>query len=129
MKNQWQTIWVTLISIFAMLMSAYASSSPEMTFHLMETSHSVTEQQELTDCHSMSSGMHHSTEQASDVDEHCNSGSGVHMCCTAACSSVHFPLTPTSELASTESSLAPYTHLTIGQKVVRQQTLLRPPSA
>ncbi|MGL6316411.1 hypothetical protein [Vibrio sp. WXL103] len=130
MNNQWQTIWVTFISILAMLMSAYASSSPQMSLHMPETSYSASDSQQQTDCHSMDSGMHHTVvDQSNDSHSQCSTSSGVHLCCTAACSSVHFALMPTSELAPAESSLALHSNIIIGHKVTRLQTLLRPPSA
>ncbi|MDN2483660.1 hypothetical protein [Vibrio agarivorans] len=141
MTHSMRTLWITLISIAAMLMSAYVSSAPAMTLQVgQHTTHPAT----MAHCHSASNQHHddkhdheHSHEhsahhvmpsdsvQAGDCD---NQSHSVHSCCTSVCSSVSYPIATANITQPTLASLALHHPITIGDAQTRPRLLLRPPS-
>lgn len=151
MTRKLKNIGITLFSIFAMLMSTYASSSPYMLFgssfqtssvvstdvshanlELANSNHSdhipVRYSSDAVDCHSLvkSSLLE---EESSNALEHCgDSTGGIDNCCTQICSSASYPTDSGRDLSASSSSLALYHSDKIGVTVARIQSLLRPPS-
>ncbi|KII76081.1 hypothetical protein [Vibrio renipiscarius] len=154
MKHSLKHIWVTIFSIFAMLMSNYVSSAPAMTMGGMQSKVMISPEQAMLhhaqtsvfiDTHSINqhakqdrTGCHSVNDNPSALDSidyslsnlaHCSdSGTGVDDCCTSVCSSVSCPIAPSNGLQSFSSSLALHQSVKIGDKVTRIQNLLRPPS-
>lgn len=135
MTHSLKTFWITILSIFAMLMSTSASSSSVMEMQMMDKesvgcshasmmSHGVETMCMVTDQdHSMSDMGHHDA-------NHCAHGGDMSAnCCVSICLSWSYPIQVTSALSSFAYSLAPYQAVTIGSKVTRIQSILRPPSA
>lgn len=151
MKHEVRTIWITAISMIAMLMSTYVSSAPQMDFmmleHSMHTSHQSNAQANSgqPDCHStnvvtqistdvsIDSQCQHQNSQANAHSSHnvhsCSQGEGVHNCCTSVCSSVSYPLLVKSDVLNPSHTLALHQFLTIGETSNRPNLFLRPPSA
>ncbi|MEZ8106907.1 hypothetical protein [Vibrio cortegadensis] len=154
MKHSLKHIWITMFSIFAMLMSNYVSSTPVMTMSDMKSQAMTTLDQPThhaqtristettstnhhtnpikTNCHSMSSNTPtvDAGAEASSTMMHCgDSESNVDDCCVSVCSSVSYPIDPSYGVKIVSSSLALHHTFKIGDKVTRIQGLLRPPSA
>ena len=145
MTHPLKTVWILIFSIFAMLMSSYAASSPSMVSMMMsmdsaaEMSHQRMEsvppssQVRQVDCHSMSEesrSSHSMVKQSTGSASSCsNPDDGPHNCCISACSTTFYPLQNTQPLSDIRYSLALHHPLTIGDKILRPQSLLRPPSA
>ncbi len=151
MKHEIRTIWITAISMIAMLMSTYVSSAPQMDFmmleHSMHTSQHSSGQANpsQSDCHSTNVATQTSTDVSLDsqcqhknsqVHAHsshnahsCSQGEGVHNCCTSVCSSVSYPLLVKSDVLIPSHTLALHQFLTIGETSNRPNLFLRPPSA
>ncbi len=147
---------ILMFSIFAMLMSNYVSSAPNMMVNnLLVNSittapvidhqipskkvsvsdaaqvHHTGSKCHLADNHSSTAvNIELSPTDASVVNKHCDNGDGnIHICCTSVCSSVSYPIQATHFLSGFASSLALYRPIKIGDKVTRSQSILRPPSA
>ncbi|NOH97408.1 hypothetical protein [Vibrio sp. 99-70-13A1] len=156
MTNTLRTIWITVFSIIAMLMSSYTSSSPVMMLDMTPPQAMASM---MSDCHlpdsldkhqtgisslpqpkdhhssmlAMSDHAHHDTDSQrsskNKASHHCQGTSDtVHNCCMSVCSSVSWPLNTSHIPFELSPSLAQYQPLVIGNKVSRIQTLLRPPS-
>ena len=154
MTNTLRTTWITVFSIIAMLMSSYASSSSAMMTEVMmlEMSsgksacyHSDTSVNDSkAGCHVMSEEVHaeHSNMSAHDLMAQCDMSSmsedgsqmmGNHCssadCCASVCSASPYPIQAVQAVDQLSFSLARFQSVTIGQKVARAQSFLRPPSA
>jgi hypothetical protein len=151
MKHEIRTIWITAISMIAMLMSTYVSSAPQMDFMTSEHSMHTLQQSSVQansgqlDCHStnavtqtsnfgsLDSQCQHQNSQAHAHSSHnahsCSQGEGVHNCCTSVCSSVSYPLLVKSDMLIPSHTLALHQFLTIGETSNRPNLFLRPPSA
>ena len=182
MTNTLRTTWITVFSIFAMLVSSYASSSsalmadvmmaqmgsPQSDCHHSESSNAVSDLSNMTTgCdisvvtgdaageHAAHATMsHHSSQQGhtemtvsddevttahsfsmSSHDDnmmgtHCLGGSdSIHNCCISVCSTASYPIQAVQAVNQFSFSLARFQPVTIGQKVARAQSLLRPPTA
>lgn len=154
MTNTLRTTWITVFSIIAMLMSSYASSSSAMMTEVMmlEMSsgksacyHSDTSVNDSkAGCHVMSEEVHaeHSNMSAHDLMAQCDMSSmsedgsqmmGNHCssadCCASMCSASPYPIQAVQAVDQLSFSLARFQSVTIGQKVARAQSFLRPPSA
>ncbi|AMG02012.1 hypothetical protein AL543_03010 [Vibrio mimicus] len=129
--------WISIISMFAMLSSSFASSAPLMTWQMISASthQSEPEAEAPSGCVMMdSSQMPHSMPMShSSMEEssnHCMSDApSIHNCCTAACVSVFafLPQTAYSLPAQYQLALIPYE--SAKSLVQRQQSLYRPPIA
>ncbi|MFA0312358.1 hypothetical protein BH581_14165 [Vibrio splendidus] len=153
MTNTLRTTWITVFSIFAMLVSSYASSSSAMMADMMmEMSSSksacyhrdTSTNDSMAGCHVKSEDVH---AQDSNISAHalmaqCDMSSmsedGGHMmgnhcasadCCASMCSATSYPIQAVQAVNQFSSSLARFQPVTIGQKVARAQSLLRPPTA
>ncbi|CAM4395693.1 hypothetical protein VIAG107301_14845 [Vibrio agarivorans] len=141
MTHSMRTLWITLISITAMLLSAYVSSAPAMSLQMGQH---TTQPTTMAHCQSASKQHHdhddkhdHSHEhtvhhvmtsdsvQTSDCD---NQSHSVHSCCTSVCSSVSYPIETANITQPTLASLALHQPITIGDARTRPRLLLRPPS-
>ncbi|MFS1489829.1 hypothetical protein BCT96_006015 [Vibrio splendidus] len=153
MTNTLRTTWITVFSIIAMLMSSYASSSSAMMADMMmEMSssksacyHSDTSVNDsMAGCHVMSEDVHteHSNMSAHALMAQCDMSSmsedgspmmGNHCssadCCASMCSASSYPIQAVQAVNQFSFSLARFQPITIGQKVARAQSLLRPPTA
>ncbi len=154
MTNTLRTTWITVFSIIAMLMSSYASSSSAMMtdIMMMEMSsgksacyHSDTSVNDsMAGCHVMSEEVHaqdsnmsaHALMAQCDMSSMSEDGSpmmGNHCssadCCASVCSATSYPIQAVQVANPFVSSLARFQSVTIGQKVARAQSLLRPPTA
>ncbi|EGR4332564.1 hypothetical protein D6V12_15915 [Vibrio cholerae] len=127
--------WISIISMFAMLSSSFASSAPLMTWQMISASTHQSEAEAPSDCVMMDSSQmshtmpmsHSSMEESSS---HCMSDApSIHNCCTAACVSVFafLPQTAYSLPAQYQLALIPYE--SAKSVVQRQQSLYRPPIA
>ncbi|ENM5778326.1 hypothetical protein NTH33_002010 [Vibrio mimicus] len=127
--------WISIISMFAMLSSSFASSAPLMTWQMISASTHQSESEAPSGCVMMdSSQMSHSMPMShSSMEEsssHCMSDApSIHNCCTAACVSVFafLPQTAYSLPAQYQLALIPYE--SAKSLVQRQQSLYRPPIA
>ncbi|EEW09286.1 hypothetical protein FXE87_08510 [Vibrio mimicus] len=127
--------WISIISMFAMLSSSFASSAPLMTWQMISASTHQSEAEAPSGCVMMdSSQMSHSMPMShSSMEEsssHCMSDApSIHNCCTAACVSVFafLPQTAYSLPAQYQLALIPYE--SAKSVVQRQQSLYRPPIA
>ncbi|HDZ3745315.1 TPA: hypothetical protein RSW77_002797 [Vibrio cholerae] len=127
--------WISIISMFAMLSSSFASSAPLMTLQMISAFTHQSEAEAPSDCVMMdSSQMSHSMPMShSSMEEsssHCMSDApSIHNCCTAACVSVFafLPQTAYSLPAQYQLALIPYE--SAKSVVQRQQSLYRPPIA
>ncbi|MGF1683728.1 hypothetical protein [Photobacterium minamisatsumaniensis] len=133
-----RTTWIIVFSIIAMLMSSYVSSAPSMvTKMLCFGQESMTHHcsSDMADCHSMTEMTSQHSHTSSDIalisnsDTCTDSSDMVHNCCSTVCFSVFYPMQLPQALSELSYSLALYQSFTIGDKVARTQTLLRPPSA
>ena len=154
MTNTLRTTWITVFSIIAMLMSSYASSSSTMMTEVMmmemEPSksacyHSDTSTNDsMAGCHVKSQEVHteHSNMSGHALMAQCDMSSmseddghmmGNHCastdCCASVCSATSYPIQAVQTANPFVSSLARFQSVTIGQKVARAQSLLRPPTA
>lgn len=156
MTQSLKNTWITIFSIFAMLMSNYVSSAPAMTLNNILAANVTMTSTELpshhtahhakspelavehhakhtgTHCHSMNDNIsiEEPTAKASAKMTHCgDSSSSVDNCCTSVCSGVSYPTDAPYSLIPFSSSLALHQSVIIGDKVTRIQHLLRPPSA
>ena len=154
MTNTLRTTWITVFSIIAMLMSSYASSSSAMMTDIMMIEMSsgksacyhndVSTNDSMAGCHVMSEEVHaeHSNMSAHDLMAQCDMSSmseddsqmmGNHCssadCCASVCSATSYPIQAVQAANPFDSSLARFQSVTIGQKVARAQSLLRPPTA
>ncbi|MEL0609784.1 hypothetical protein [Vibrio echinoideorum] len=155
MTNTLRTTWITVFSIVAMLVSSYASSSSIMMTNVMMSQmgsnqsacyHSDALADDMVaECHVVSSESHaehtnmvdaqvfdsqcHMSPESGDCGDmmgnHC-SGSD---CCASVCSTVSYPIQAVQTVNPFISSFARFQSVTIGQKVARAQSLLRPPTA
>ncbi|MEZ8040148.1 MULTISPECIES: hypothetical protein [Vibrio] len=154
MTNTFRKTWIIVFSIIAMLMSSYASSSSAMMTEviMMEMGssksacyHSDTSVNDsMAGCHVMSEEVHAedsnmsahalmaqfdmssmSEEGSSMMGNHCSSAD----CCASMCSASPYPIQAVQAVDQLSFSLARFQSITIGQKVARAQSLLRPPSA
>lgn len=145
MTHPLKTVWILIFSIVAMLMSSYAASSPSMVSMMMssdsavEISHQrmesipLSSQSRQVDCHSAGEeprSSHSMAKQNTSSASSCsNPDDGPHNCCISVCSTTFFPIQNTQPLSGIVFSLALHHPLTIGDKIIRPQSLLRPPSA
>lgn len=121
-------IWISLLSIVAMLMSSYVSSAPLMTFQMLSQSQSVA----MASSHCGSGAMkHHDLATATDTaSSPCDSENNMtHNCCSAVCSTAFALFTHTPEQIDIATRLALIRVETAGQVVSRQTSLYRPPIA
>ncbi|MDA0154342.1 hypothetical protein OH460_18625 [Vibrio sp. Makdt] len=140
MTNTLRTTWITVFSIIAMLMSSYASSSSAMMSDIMMLEMSSGN----SACHVMGEQAHaeHSNMNTHDLMAQCDMSSmsedsdhmmGNHCsgadCCASVCSANCYPIQDVQAANPFTSSLARFQSVTIGQKVARAQSLLRPPTA
>lgn len=154
MTNTFRKTWIIVFSIIAMLMSSYASSSSALMTEVMMMEmgsnksacyHSDTSVNDsMAGCHVMSEEVHaedsnmsaHSlmaqfnmssmSEDGSPMmGNHCSSAD----CCASMCSASPYPIQAVQAVDQLSFSLARFQSVTIGQKVARAQSLLRPPSA
>ncbi|MCC4863706.1 hypothetical protein [Vibrio splendidus] len=154
MTNTFRKTWIIVFSIIAMLMSSYASSSSAMMTEVMMMEmgssksacyHSDTSVNDsMAGCHVMSEEVHAedsnmsahalmaqfdmssmSEDGSSMMGNHCSSAD----CCASMCSASPYPIQAVQAVDQLSFSLARFQSITIGQKVARAQSLLRPPSA
>ncbi|MEZ8613831.1 hypothetical protein AB4559_03785 [Vibrio sp. 10N.222.51.C8] len=154
MTNTFRKTWIIVFSIIAMLMSSYASSSSALMTEVMMMEmgssksacyHSDTSVNEsMAGCHVMSEEVHAedsnmsahalmaqcdmssmSEDGSSMMGNHCSSVN----CCASMCSASPYPIQAVQAVDQLSFSLARFQSVTIGQKVARAQSLLRPPSA
>ncbi|MEZ8055444.1 MULTISPECIES: hypothetical protein [Vibrio] len=154
MTNTFQKTWIIVFSIIAMLMSSYASSSSALMTEVMMMEmgssksacyHSDTSVNDsMAGCHVMSEEVHaedsnmsaHALMAQFDMSSMSEDGSpmmGNHCssadCCASMCSASPYPIQAVQAVDQLSFSLARFQSVTIGQKVARAQSLLRPPSA
>ncbi|MDH6026882.1 MULTISPECIES: hypothetical protein [Vibrio] len=154
MTNTFRKTWIIVFSIIAMLMSSYASSSSALMTEVMMMEmgssksacyHSDTSVNEsMVGCHVMSEEVHaedsnmsaHALMAQFDMSSMSEDGSpmmGNHCssadCCASMCSASPYPIQAVQAVDQLSFSLARFQSITIGQKVARAQSLLRPPSA
>ncbi|MEZ8405851.1 hypothetical protein AB6C66_23465 [Vibrio splendidus] len=154
MTNTFRKTWIIVFSIIAMLMSSYASSSSALMTEVMMMEmgssksacyHSDTSVNDsMAGCHVMSEEVHaedsnmsaHALMAQFDMSSMSEDGSpmmGNHCssadCCTSMCSASPYPIQAVQAVDQLSFSLARFQSVTIGQKVARAQSLLRPPSA
>ncbi|PMG66656.1 hypothetical protein BCU88_00420 [Vibrio splendidus] len=154
MTNTFRKTWIIVFSIIAMLMSSYASSSSalmteEMMMEMGSSKsacyHSDTSVNDsMAGCHVMSEEVHaedsnmsaHALMAQFDMSSMSEDGSpmmGNHCssadCCASMCSASPYPIQAVQAVDQLSFSLARFQSVTIGQKVARAQSLLRPPSA
>ncbi|MEZ8437611.1 hypothetical protein AB6D90_23890 [Vibrio splendidus] len=154
MTNTFRKTWIIVFSIIAMLMSSYASSSSALMIEVMMMEmgssksacyHSDTSVNEsMVGCHVMSEEVHaedsnmsaHALMAQFDMSSMSEDGSpmmGNHCssadCCASMCSASPYPIQAVQAVDQLSFSLARFQSVTIGQKVARAQSLLRPPSA
>ncbi|MEZ8025502.1 hypothetical protein AB6D06_21930 [Vibrio sp. 10N.239.311.G01] len=154
MTNTFRKTWIIVFSIIAMLMSSYASSSSALMTEVMMMEmgssksacyHSDTSVNEsMAGCHVMSEEVHaedsnmsaHALMAQCDMSSMSEDGSsmmGNHCssvdCCASMCSASPYPIQAVQAVDQLSFSLARFQSVTIGQKVARAQSLLRPPSA
>ncbi|UOE81999.1 hypothetical protein LTQ03_23145 [Vibrio splendidus] len=154
MTNTFRKTWIIVFSIIAMLMSSYASSSSALMTEVMMMEmgssksacyHSDTSVNDsMAGCHVMSEEVHaedsnmsaHALMAQFDMSsmsedgspmmgDHCSSAD----CCASMCSASPYPIQAVQAVDQLSFSLARFQSVTIGQKVARAQSLLRPPSA
>ncbi|OED80691.1 hypothetical protein [Vibrio splendidus] len=154
MTNTFRKTWIIVFSIIAMLMSSYASSSSALMTEVMMMEmgssksacyHSDTSVNDsMAGCHVMSEEVHAedsnmsahalmaqfdmssmSEDGSSMMGNHCSSAD----CCASMCSASPYPIQAVQAVDQLSFSLARFQSVTIGQKVTRAQSLLRPPSA
>lgn len=129
--------WISIISMFAMLSSSFASSAPLMTWQMISASTHQSEPEAeapsgcvMMDSSQMSHTMPMSHSSMEESSSHCMSDApSIHNCCTAACVSVFafLPQTAYSLPAQYQLALIPYE--SAKSVVQRQQSLYRPPIA
>ncbi|MEZ9449707.1 hypothetical protein AB4184_19940 [Vibrio splendidus] len=129
MTNTFRKTWIIVFSIIAMLMSSYASSSSalmtEVMMMEMGSSKSACYHSDTSVNDSMA-GCHVMSEDGSPMmGNHCSSAD----CCASMCSASPYPIQAVQAVDQLSFSLARFQSVTIGQKVARAQSLLRPPSA
>ena len=154
MTNTFRKTWIIVFSIIAMLMSSYASSSSALMTEVMMMEmgssksacyHSGTSVNDsMAGCHVMSEKVHaedsnmsaHALMAQFDMSSMSEDGSpmmGNHCssadCCASMCSASPYPIQAVQAVDQLSFSLARFQSVTIGQKVARAQSLLRPPSA
>ncbi|SBS67195.1 hypothetical protein [Vibrio atlanticus] len=154
MTNTFRKTWIIVFSIIAMLMSSYASSSSALMTKVMMMEmgssksacyHSDTSVNDsMAGCHVMSEEVHaedsnmsaHALMAQFDMPSMSEDGSpmmGNHCssadCCASMCSASPYPIQTVQAVDQLSFSLARFQSVTIGQKVARAQSLLRPPSA
>ncbi|MEZ8086425.1 hypothetical protein ACED56_20050 [Vibrio splendidus] len=154
MTNTFRKTWIIVFSIIAMLMSSYASSSSALMTEVMMMEmgssksacyHSDTSVNDsMAGCHVMSEEVHaedsnmsaHALMAQLDMSSTSEDGSpmmGNHCssadCCASMCSASPYPIQAVQAVDQLSFSLARFQSVTIGQKVARAQSLLRPPSA
>jgi hypothetical protein len=154
MTNTFRKTWIIVFSIIAMLMSSYASSSSALMTEVMMMEmgssksacyHSDTSVNDsMAGCHVMSEEVHAEDSNMSahalmaQFDMSSMSEDGGHMmgnhcssadCCASMCSASPYPIQAVQAVDQLSFSLARFQSVTIGQKVARAQSLLRPPSA
>ncbi|MFA0055622.1 hypothetical protein [Vibrio echinoideorum] len=150
MTNTLRTTWITVFSIVAMLVSSYASSSSIMMTNVMMSQMGSNQSAcyhsdaLAAECHVVSSESHaeHTNMDAQAFDsqchmspesEDCGDMMGNHCsgsdCCASVCSTVSYPIQAVQTVNPFISSFARFQSVTIGQKVARAQSLLRPPTA
>jgi mannitol-specific phosphotransferase system IIBC component len=125
-------IWITLISILAMLMSSFVYSAPLMTFQMASNTHQ-TNMQADTPC-GMTAKVDHSHHEPTHVESQSqNACSGendiAHNCCGSVCASAVALFTPSAQSAHIASFLALIHSESVGDTVYRQASLYRPPIA
>ncbi|MEZ8381868.1 hypothetical protein AB6D92_19365 [Vibrio splendidus] len=154
MTNTFRKTWIIVFSIIAMLMSSYASSSSALMTEVMMMEmgssksacyHSDTSVNDsMAGCHVMSEEVHaedfnmsaHALMAQFDMSSMSEDGSpmmGNHCssadCCASMCSASPYSIQAVQAVDQLPFSLARFQSVTIGQKVARAQSLLRPPSA
>lgn len=154
MTNTFRKTWIIVFSIIAMLMSSYASSSSALMTEVMMMEmgssksacyHSGTSVNDsMAGCHVMSEKVHaedsnmsaHALMAQFDMSSMSEDGSpmmGNHCssadCCASMCSASPYPIQAVQAVDQLSFSLARFQSVTIGQKVARAQSLLRPPTA
>ena len=154
MTNTFRKTWIIVFSIIAMLMSSYASSSSALMTEVMMMEmgssksacyHSDTSVNDsMAGCHVMSEEVHaedsnmsaHALMAQFDMSSMSEDGSpmmGNHCssadCCASMCSASPYPIQAVEAVDQLSFSLARFQSVTIGQKVARAQSLLRPPTA
>ncbi|MEZ8061937.1 MULTISPECIES: hypothetical protein [Vibrio] len=154
MTNTFRKTWIIVFSIIAMLMSSYASSSSALMTEVMMMEmgssksacyHSDTSVNDsMAGCHVMSEEVHaedsnmsaHALMAQFDMSSMSEDGSpmmGNHCssadCCASMCSASPYPIQAVQAVDQLSFSLARFQSVTIGQKVARAQSFLRPPSA
>lgn len=150
MTHSIKSVWIVIFSILAMLMSSYAASSPSMTSMMLsvDTTTSMQHQQHASDqqnsvssstqisrsdCHSFVDEASNSLAVNNNSSENLTScaspDDGLHSCCVSACSTTFYPIQSTQSLSDITYSLALHHPVTIGDKILRPQSFLRPPSA
>ncbi|MEZ9443092.1 hypothetical protein AB4516_20595 [Vibrio sp. 10N.222.54.F12] len=154
MTNTFRKTWIIVFSIIAMLMTSYASSSSALMTEVMMMEmgssksacyHSDTSVNDsMAGCHVMSEEVHAEDSNMSAyalmaqfdmssmsedgspmMGNHCSSAD----CCASMCSASPYPIQAVQAVDQLSFSLARFQSVTIGQKVARAQSLLRPPSA
>ncbi|WP_104401216.1 hypothetical protein [Vibrio penaeicida] len=134
MANQLKTIWITVLSIVALLFSGFVTSAPVMMIDMIEQASSKASpchvsSVDATPNHSMK--MMHSDRSGTSAESlSCLSDShGGHTCCIAVCATTFVPLPVSDVLVYTRFTLSPFYAVTIGDEISRTQTLFRPPIA
>lgn len=129
--------WISIISMFAMLSSSFASSAPLMTWQMISASTHQSEPEAdspsgcvMMDSSQMSHTMPMGNSSMQENSSHCMSDApSIHNCCTAACVSVFAFLPQTSYSLPAQYQLALIPYESAKSVVQRQQSLYRPPIA
>jgi hypothetical protein len=101
------------------------TASDSNTHHSEMNGHSV-----VGDAKAIQHDLSMTTHGEDMMSNHCLGGSdSVHNCCISVCSTASHPIQTAQAINQIAFSLARYHSVTIGQKVTRVQSLLRPPSA
>ncbi|CAM3590743.1 hypothetical protein [Vibrio aquimaris] len=150
MQHSLKHILITLLSILAMLMTSYVSSTRAMAGKSMpsammassgipchtlkagslETSTESAQTSPNENCHSMvQSSLGGLDGQVSNTMPHCQgTNSGIDNCCPSVCSGVPYPIGTLGSLGIVPISLALHQSLKLDLAVAHIDGLLRPPS-
>ncbi|WGV98858.1 hypothetical protein QF117_02540 [Vibrio sp. YMD68] len=155
MTHSIKNTFIVLLSIVAILMSSYVSSSPVMVTSNSQPTHTITSSEvnhnklakmdmiglhgaeEVSEKRHDESHHHAPDHSKSAVDkeitsaqnDHCDeNNNGPHTCCLSLCSSFSYPLSSSLLFSTFSPTLALHQSIHIGDKMTRSETLLRPPS-
>jgi len=131
MTHSFKNTWVTILSIFAMLMANYVSSASITSMNsllafvpALSTTHHNSQLKHHIDNIGLNSSSHDTHQQH---NYHCDDSSpNVDHCCLSICSNVSYPNDIAYLLSILSPTLALHRSIKIGTKVSRIHKLLRP---